>query len=160
MNSNQEIINVFGNRLRVRVCGILIEEDKILLIQHQNIGEKQIFWSPPGGGMDFGETAENCLKREFLEETGLEIQITHFLFVNEFCKPPLHSVELFFNVIRASGYVRKGTDPELSIENQSIIDVRWLSLNEINAEGIDNFHACLKQLNALSELRWKNGYFK
>lgn len=36
-------------------------------------------WEFPGGKIEFGETPEDCLKREFLEETGMEISIKQLL---------------------------------------------------------------------------------
>ena len=40
-------------RPRIRVAGILIENDKILLIQHYKNNKK--YWLIPGGGNDWGE---------------------------------------------------------------------------------------------------------
>ena len=77
------IVEQFGNKIRVRVCGICIENAKILLVKHHALTKSGEFWSPPGGGMDFGESAENNLKREFLEETGLVVDVEKFLFVHE-----------------------------------------------------------------------------
>ena len=65
-----EIVSSFGNKLRIRVCGICIEENKILLVRHHSIGKSGILWAPPGGGMIYGETSEQALIREFVEETG------------------------------------------------------------------------------------------
>lgn len=36
-------------------------------------------WALPGGAQDLGETPEECARREFREETGLEIKITRLL---------------------------------------------------------------------------------
>ncbi|HUD44605.1 MAG TPA: NUDIX hydrolase [Patescibacteria group bacterium] len=36
-------------------------------------------WELPGGKVDFGETMEEALKREFLEETGREIEVVKLL---------------------------------------------------------------------------------
>ena len=92
----KEIIDKFGERIRVRACGICIEASKILMVKHLIVGKQDYLWAPPGGGMKFGESARECLKREFMEETGLDIRVGDFLFVNEFKDPPLHAIELFF----------------------------------------------------------------
>ena len=112
----KRIVEHFGNRLRVRVCGICIEDQKVLLINHHSLNQNGDFWSPPGGGMDYSENAEECLKREFQEETGVEIEIEKFLFVHEYLSPPLHAIELFFLVKRISGEIELGYDPEMGIK--------------------------------------------
>lgn len=126
---NQEIINQYGNQLRVRVCGICVQDDKILLINHSGMNESDEFWSPPGGGLQFGETIEDCLKREFLEETKTIILVGDFLRINEFVKPPLHAIELFYEVKIVSGEIQIGFDPEM--KEQIIKDVKWLSFEEV-----------------------------
>ena len=129
---NQNIINQYGNHIRVRVCGVCIEDGKILLLNHIGIRENADFWCPPGGGLQFGETIEECLKREFLEETNTEITVGKFLTVNEFVNPPLHAVELFYEVKIINGTPIKGIDPEM--EEQIITDLGWFSLEEILAK--------------------------
>lgn len=126
---NKEIINQYGNQLRVRVCGICVQDDKILLINHSGMNESGEFWSSPGGGLQFGETIEDCLKREFLEETKTIISVGEFLKINEFVKPPLHAIELFYEVKIESGEIQIGFDPEM--EEQIIKDVKWLSFEEV-----------------------------
>jgi len=130
---NQELINQYGNQLRVRVCGICVQDDKILLINHSGMNESGEFWSPPGGGLQFGETIEDCLKREFLEETNTVISVGKFLKVREFLKSPLHAIELFYEVKILSGEIKIGIDPEM--EYQIIKDVKWLSFEEVLEKG-------------------------
>ncbi|GAB3815467.1 hypothetical protein GCM10028895_09580 [Pontibacter rugosus] len=95
----------YADKLRVRVCGICIKEDKLLLVRHSNTIDNKAFWAPPGGGIEFGETMHQGLKREMLEETGLQVQVCRFLFVNEYVNPPLHAVEFFFEVAVEAGEI-------------------------------------------------------
>ena len=57
----ERIVEEFGNKLRIRVCGICIEEDRILLINHHSLNKGGDFWAPPGGGMEFGFSSEENL---------------------------------------------------------------------------------------------------
>ena len=52
--------------------GLLIKDDKILLIKKKT-GPYDGLLDLPGGSFEFGEKPEETLKREFLEETGLEL---------------------------------------------------------------------------------------
>ena len=61
-NARESVNHKFGGKVRVRVGGILIENDQILLLKHEGVGKKEFLWSPPGGGMEFGENAEENLK--------------------------------------------------------------------------------------------------
>ncbi len=109
----EEVVQNFGNRVRLRVCGICLAGEQVLLANHRGIGPLENFWIPPGGGVHFGESAPEALRREFQEETGLEVRVGEFMFVNEFIGPPLHAVELFFRVYPEGGRPGKGTDPEM-----------------------------------------------
>ena len=63
-------------RPRVRVAGILIENNKILLIEHLKKNKK--YWLVPGGGVDWGESTAEALIREYKEETNLDITVEKY----------------------------------------------------------------------------------
>ena len=89
-------------RPRIRVAGILIEDDKILLIQHQKNDKK--YWLIPGGGNDWGESTKEAVIREYKEETNLDIKVDKFLFFSETISPDKsrHVLNLFYRVHRAN----------------------------------------------------------
>lgn len=57
----------------VRAYGILIHQDAVALVRSSNPLHRPPLWWLPGGGIDFGETPEETLIREFHEETGLSV---------------------------------------------------------------------------------------
>lgn len=156
----KKIIEKFGNRLRVRVCGILIENNSLLLVRHHYLGRGGILWVPPGGGMEFGTTAEDNLRREFLEETGLEVQIVRYLFLHEFLKPPLHAIELFFEVKRTGGKLIKGKDPEMKNEQQLIDRVEFINIEKLKDFSSLQMHQMLQNIRKKEDILKKEGYFK
>lgn len=156
----QKIIEEFGNKLRVRVCGICVEGDSLLLVNHHSLNKGNDFWAPPGGGMDFGQSAVDNLKREFLEETGLKIQVEKFLCVHEYLKAPLHAIELFFMVRVAGGSLIKGIDPELEKSGQIIRDVQFVTMSNIKDMQPDNVHQLIRHLDDIAEIDKLNGYFR
>ena len=157
-NIEKEIGRTFGGRLRVRVNGVLIEEDKILLIQHK-MSEDRAFWAVPGGGMDYGSDVISNLRREFLEETGLEVAVKDFLFVYEFLEPPLHALEIYFEVEKIAGELKIGTDPELEGGAQIIVDLAFLNVEEIAKIKNEEKHRLFRELKSLNEIRMWKGYF-
>ncbi|MEH0157060.1 NUDIX hydrolase [Limibacter armeniacum] len=160
MTEEQEKISkIFGNRLRTRVCGICIEQEKVLMIRHRSVGKEGYLWAPPGGGLDYGETMENALKREFKEETGLDINVKRFMFVHEFLQPPLHGIELFFEVEIVGGELLRGHDPEMQESVQIIEDVRFMDMTEINSEKADCVHNLFSFCQTKDELLQMNGLY-
>jgi 8-oxo-dGTP diphosphatase len=122
-----KIAGIYGNRVRLRVCGLLRDRDQLLLVNHSGMTSRN-FWSPPGGGVEFGETLEMTLKREFLEETGLVVSVGKFRFGCEFIRPPLHAIELFYDVTFGHGELTRGHDPEIQIiEEVTYLDFPALS---------------------------------
>ena len=67
---------------RIASRGIIIKDNKILLSYEKNT---DVYMSP-GGGLESGETLEECCKRELEEETGYLVTLEkHFLIINEYC---------------------------------------------------------------------------
>jgi 8-oxo-dGTP diphosphatase len=145
-----EILKTYGDRIRVRTCGICIENHKILLIKHNSIIRNGSFYAPPGGGVNDGENAKSALKREFKEETGLEIEVGKLLFVNDFVKPPLHGIELFFEVKIVNGNLQIGSDPET--QTQIIEDIGWYSFEDLKSLKKEEKHSFLNQINEFKEV--------
>lgn len=69
-------------KFNIRVYGVLIFDNKILLTNESRFGEN--FTKFPGGGLEFGEGTKDCLKREFIEEFSLDIKIDNLLYLNDF----------------------------------------------------------------------------
>jgi 8-oxo-dGTP diphosphatase len=152
---DQEVTKIYGNRVRVRACGICWADGGLLLVNHKSLTDT-IFWAPPGGGVNFGMSIEKTLKKEFAEETGLEITPGKFLFGCEFIHSPLHAIELFYDVKINSGNVRTGTDPELQI----IREVRFMDGEEIMKLPKSELHGIFRFVNSPSEIIHLEGFFR
>ena len=156
---SENIVKHFGNRLRVRVNGILIENERILMVKHVGLGETGYLWAPPGGGIEFGTSAPQNLEREFLEETGLMVEVKDFLFTCEFINAPLHAIELFFIVKKKSGLLGKGKDPELQNSAQIIETVAFLSIERIKNIPVGGIHKVFHDIESFDDIIKKRGYY-
>lgn len=65
----------------VRVTGVVIEGDKILLLDQHTDGKRS--WSLPGGNVEPGETIGEALERKVRGETGLPIRVGDLLCVGD-----------------------------------------------------------------------------
>ena len=148
----QHIIKKFGNRVRTRVCGILANEDGVLLVRHEGLGEEGDFWSFPGGEINFGTPVKQNVAREVREETGLLVKVGKFIGVTEFFKPPLHAVELFFKITREGGDLATGYDPELPPSRQIIKEARFVTFRELSIIPQTRKHQLLHHVNKEADL--------
>ncbi len=67
----------------VRVYGILINEQKQVLVSDEFI-RGSYYTKFPGGGLEFGEGTRDCLKREFMEEMNLKVEIGEHIYTTDF----------------------------------------------------------------------------
>lgn len=132
----------------IAVKGILIHDKKVLIVQRsKDDGFLANSWEFPGGKVEFAETLEQGLQREFLEETSIAIQPKNISYTNTFITNPYHKiVMLTYSVVALSEPI-----VQLSFEHQ---DYMWATkeelLNHLNAETVKS----LKQSNTLIELNF------
>jgi ADP-ribose pyrophosphatase YjhB (NUDIX family) len=92
-------LGCYGQAVRVRVTGILIEDGRILLLNQDTGGPRT--WSLPGGKAEDGETLARALVREMREETGLEVKAGRLLYLCDHV--PAHIIHITFEVTRVGG---------------------------------------------------------
>lgn len=69
--------------ITLRVYGILINEAKQVLVSDEFI-RGNYFTKFPGGGLEFGEGTRDCLKREFLEEMNLAVEVGDHIYTTDY----------------------------------------------------------------------------
>ena len=81
-----------------RVAGIAVQSGKVLLQKPTN----EDFYAFPGGHVEFGETNEETLVREFKEEIGADIKVGDLQWVAEVFFPwgesPCHQICLYYAI--------------------------------------------------------------
>ena len=105
-------------RPRIRVAGILIENDKILLIQHYKNNKK--YWLI---------TAKEALIREYKEETNMDIEVDEFLFFSETIYPnkERHILNLFFRIHR-----NEKNDSIIKLGDEAVLtDLKFVTKEEL-----------------------------
>ena len=68
----------------IRFQGLIIRDDKILLIRGYEIRTGISFWVIPGGHREAGESEEECIVREMRKETHLEVRVEKLLMEQPF----------------------------------------------------------------------------
>ncbi len=88
--------------IRPVVLGILKKDNKILVNRGSDKVTGEEFYRPIGGGIEFLETSEDALKREFQEELNIAIEVKEFLSIEEniftYNGRYAHELILFYNV--------------------------------------------------------------
>jgi len=150
---------IYGGKVRIRVCGLSWKDEKLLLVNHFGLYHHD-FWAPPGGGIEFGDHAETNLEREFAEETGLVVKTEELQFICELIQPPLHAIELFFNVMVIGGKLITGSDPEMDEKQQIIKQVQYLSIAEIDRMPDSHKHGLFRFAKSRDKIMGLRGYLK
>ncbi|MDR1694069.1 MAG: NUDIX domain-containing protein [Lactobacillaceae bacterium] len=112
--------------MRVALKAIIEKKGKILVLKRS--AEEEVYtslWDIPGGKMEFGEQPVEALKREIMEETGLEVDIKKPFTVWSFmAKPDLQIVGVTLIAEYVSGEVK------LSSEHT---DFKWIEAKEFSS---------------------------
>lgn len=90
------------DKRRINVRAIIYQDGKLLAVRHKaRDGSPAPYYAIPGGGLDPQESLTDGLKRELLEETGVDASIGRLLFIQQFPSRRskcLEELEFFFEI--------------------------------------------------------------
>jgi ADP-ribose pyrophosphatase YjhB (NUDIX family) len=112
---------------------LILQDNNILLLRKEGYEEGERF-ALPGGAQDPGETLEQALSRECMEEIGTRVQIHDLVYVADYFKPrdtlppsTRHLVEFLFACTVPDDYAPvNGHHPD-----KHQVEVVWAGLDEL-----------------------------
>lgn len=110
-------------RIATRV--LVIKDDKVLLVREKD----DDWWSFPGGGVDYGETIQDALIREVVEELGVE---PDHIIVND--TPAFISIGSVANGVPRCNIFYRATVPEEEIRpTEDVVKQEWYNLSDFSS---------------------------
>jgi 8-oxo-dGTP pyrophosphatase MutT (NUDIX family) len=123
------------NRVRSAAKAIIVEAGKLLVLKMEGVPGEGPWYALPGGGQKAGETLEEALRRECLEELGLEVEVGPLRFVRDYIashhefatdEGDAHQVDHLFTCTILRRAAESGPKPD-----QRQLDVAWLPVKDL-----------------------------
>lgn len=115
---------------QIRVTGVLIEDDKILLVKQKVSSQRS--WSLPGGRLEQGESMEEGMIREIKEETGLTTGVSKLLYICEKTEAHPSLIHVTFLLEKKEGSI---TLPTNEYDDNPIFDVKMVPIDDLEEYG-------------------------
>lgn len=115
----------------IRVVAAVIKAEKngepIIFATQRGYGEFKDGWEFPGGKIQGGETPQQALKREIMEELDTEIEVGELIHTIEYDYPEFHlSMDCFWCSIVKGDLVLKEHEAARWLSKDSLDEVDWL----------------------------------
>ena len=118
-------------RKTIHVAAAIICENDRIFATERGYGAWKDYWEFPGGKIEPGETPEEALRREILEELDTEIEVGEKLVTVEYDYPEFHlSMDCFLAEIKSGGLVLKEHEAARWLKKSELDSVRWLPADE------------------------------
>lgn len=121
----------------MRAYGVLIVGNRVALVRSSNPRHVPPLWWLPGGGVDFGESPEDTVLREFTEETGYEVTAPRLLGVSSDLRrrtngDQVHTVRVIYTVELVGG--------DLTHEANGTTDhAAWFDLPDLSGMNVADY---------------------
>lgn len=109
------------------VLGIIKQNGKVLIIQRakeeKGSGDVKLSWAFPGGKVEEGETKEQAVERELLEETGYEVEVKDVISERQHPQFPVYVYYIECKL--------KSDHPVQQPQDEEIKEVKWAKISEL-----------------------------
>jgi 8-oxo-dGTP diphosphatase len=111
----------------IGVGGVLFNRHEQVLLIKRNQPPARGLWSIPGGRMESGESLVAACRREFYEETNLDVQVKHVVAVVERRQEGFHYVIIDFWVQLAD------ENKSFPIAQSDVAEAKWINLDDLGS---------------------------
>jgi 8-oxo-dGTP diphosphatase len=130
------------------IAGCVVQDNNRILMVQEGQGVEKGLWNFPLGKLENNEKILNAAIREVEEETGFKISISGLLGIYNFIS--INNEHAIFFC-----YVGQVTTGILKYDNNEIINVKWLSFDEINELSDDKLRTHTLIRKVISDLKSK-----
>lgn len=122
-------------RFNIRVYGIHINERNEILVSDETYQNKS-FTKFPGGGLEWGESTIDCLKREFKEEFQLKIQVKDLFYTTDFFQvSAFHENDQVISIYYFFTIELRELDAVIA-SNNTTEQLRWIAINDLTTNDL------------------------
>lgn len=131
------LVDDLGRQIRIGTYGLAIDRRARPVILLTRIAPDEVdagYWTLPGGGLEWGEHPLEGLRREFIEETGLEPRTLSLLGIHSYSLTPeqRRNPGPALQVIQAVYLVAAEGNPVHEVGG-STVEAKWFPLAELNS---------------------------
>ncbi|NDJ18283.1 NUDIX hydrolase [Myxacorys almedinensis] len=125
--------------IRVIVLGLIVHHDRLFLSEGFDAVKQETFYRALGGGVEFGETCQAALQREFQEELQAELTNIRYLACLEnlftFMGEPGHELVQLYQCDFVDSYFYQN-QPFTFIEGDNQCLARWVDIDQLKSNAL------------------------
>ena len=119
-----------NKRFNIRVYGILVQNNKLLVNEEKIRSFNTKVVKLPGGGLEWGEGTIECLKREWKEELGIDIEVLSHFYTTDFFQASAFDNSQVISIY----YLVTADVPGIIVNHVPHERTFWMDLKDISAD--------------------------
>lgn len=113
---------------------------KEIYSSQRGYGQHKDWWEFPGGKIEAGESAEEAVKREIMEELDTEIRVDEFFITSEYQYPDFFlTMECFLCSIVKGELILKEAEDFAWLSKEDLRSVKWLPADEVVLDKLEQW---------------------